>query len=298
MKTLPDGMQAHLDSGATTLAWCWRLTRTDGLALGFTDHDRDLAFDGTDFEAGSGFTGSEIKQSLGLSVDNLDVSGALNSQRLNETDLAGGLFDDARVEIWRVNWTATGQRVLVTAGSVGEVKRAEGAFTAELRSLAHYLAQEKGRTYQYACDAALGDDRCGVDLSDPAFLGTGTVTLAESAYLFRASGLGAFAADWFAGGLVTWTSGVNANRAMEVKRHALLAGGEAEIELWRSMASPIAPGDAFTITAGCDKTFTTCKAKFANGVNFRGFPQIPGNAYVMSYPAPGDPNNDGGSRNP
>lgn len=296
MKTLPAGMQAHLDSGATTLAWCWRLTRGDGTRFGFTDHDRDLAFDGTDFEAGSGFTGSEIKQSLGLSVDNLDVSGALNSQRLGEADLAGGLFDDARVEIWRVNWADPEQRVLITAGSVGEVKRAEGSFTAELRGLAHYLAQEKGRTYQYACDAALGDARCGVDLSDPAFRGEGTVASGETAYLFRASGLNAFAADWFAGGLAAWTSGPNANRAMEVKRHALLPGGEAEIELWRSMASPIVAGDTFTITAGCDKTFAACKAKFANGVNFRGFPHIPGNAYVMSYPAPGDPNNDGGSR--
>jgi uncharacterized phage protein (TIGR02218 family) len=136
-------MQAHLDSGATTLAWCWRLTRADGTQLGFTDHDRDLAFDGTDFEAGCGFTGSEVKQSLGLSVDNLDASGALASDRLNEADLASGLFDDARVEIWRVNWADTAQRVLVMAGSVGEVKRAEGAFTAELRSLAHYLHQRR-----------------------------------------------------------------------------------------------------------------------------------------------------------
>jgi uncharacterized phage protein (TIGR02218 family) len=298
MKTLPDGMQAHLDSGATTLAWCWRLTRADGAAFGFTDHDRDLAFDGTEFEAGSGFTGTEIRQSLGLSVDNLDASGALNSDRLNESDLAAGLFDDARVEIWRVNWAAPEQRVLVMSGSVGEVKRGESTFTAELRSLAHYLGQEKGRTYQYACDATLGDARCGVNLADPAYTGSGVVTSADTAYLFRASGLSGFTADWFAGGLLTWIGGANAGRAMEVKRHTIVTSGEAEIELWRSMASSIAPGDAFTITAGCDKTFAACQAKFANAVNFRGFPHIPGNRYVMSYPTPGDPGHDGGSRNP
>jgi uncharacterized phage protein (TIGR02218 family) len=297
VKTLPSGMQAHLDSGATTLAWCWRLTRADGTRFGFTDHDRDLAFDGTTFEAGSGFTGTEIKQSLGLSVDNLDASGALTSDRLGEADLAAGLFDDARVEIWRVNWAAPAQRVLVMSGSVGEVKRAEGAFTAELRSLAHYLNQEKGRIYQFACDATLGDSRCSVTLADPDFTGSGTVASAETAYLFRAAGLEAFAVDWFAGGLITWTSGANASRAMEVKRHALSAG-EAEIELWRSMTAPIGPGDAFTITAGCDKTYPTCKAKFGNGVNFRGFPHIPGNRYVLSVPSSGDPGNDGGSMQP
>ncbi len=236
----------------------------------------------------------EIRQSLGLAVDNLDATGALTSDRLNEADLAAGLFDDARVEIWRVNWADTAQRVLVMSGSVGEVKRAEGAFTAELRSLAHYLNQEKGRIYQFACDATLGDSRCGVNLADPAFTGSGTVTSAGTAYLFRASGLEDFAADWCPGGLLTWTSGANTGSAMEVKRHAL-AAGEAEIELWRSMTAPIGAGDTFAITAGCDKTFATCKAKFANGVNFRGFPHIPGNRIVLSVPGPGDPNNNGAS---
>lgn len=296
MKTLPPGLQAHLSSGATTLAWCWRVMRADGAIYGFTDHDRDVAFDATIFEAASGFTGTDIRQSLGLSVDNLDVTGALQSDRLNEADLAAGLFDDARIEIWRVNWAEPEQRVLMMSGSIGEVRRGETAFTAELRSLAHALGQAQGRSYQYACDATLGDARCGVDLGDPAYLGTGAVIAANATYLFTASGLDAFADGWFAGGLLSWTEGANAGRAMEVKRFGL-SGALAEIELWRSMASGIAPGDAFTITAGCDKTFPTCKAKFANGVNFRGFPHIPGNKYLLAYPGPGDPGNDGASMN-
>ena len=40
MKSLPTGMQAHLDDGTTTLAWCWRIQRADGAVFGFTDHDR------------------------------------------------------------------------------------------------------------------------------------------------------------------------------------------------------------------------------------------------------------------
>ncbi|HEY7644693.1 MAG TPA: DUF2163 domain-containing protein [Hyphomicrobiales bacterium] len=296
MKTLPPGLQAHLSSGATTLAWCWRVMRADGAVYGFTDHDRDIAFDATSFEAASGFTGTDIRQSLGLSVDNLDVSGALQSDRLSEADLAAGLFDDARIEIWRVNWVEPEQRGLMMSGSIGEVRRGETAFTAELRSLAHRLGQARGRSYQYACDATLGDARCGVDLGDPAYSGTGAVTAASAAYLFTASGLDAFADGWFAGGLLSWTAGANAGRAMEVKRFAR-TGALAEIELWRSMASGIAPGDAFTVTAGCDKTFPACKAKFANGVNFRGFPHIPGNKYLLAYPGPGDPGNDGASMN-
>jgi uncharacterized phage protein (TIGR02218 family) len=297
MKTLPPGLQAHLDTGATTLAWCWRVIRPDGAVCGFTDHDRDVAFDATIFEAASGFTGTDIRQSIGLSIDNLDVAGALRSEQLNEADLAAGQFDDARVEIWRVNWTAPEQRVLMMTGSIGEVRRGETAFTAELRGLSHYLDQRQGRTFQYACDATLGDARCGVDLDEPAFMGAGAVTETGAAYLLGASGLDGFAEGWFDGGLLSWTSGANAGRAMEVKRFTLAAGGGAAIELWRSMASAIAPGDAFTITAGCDKTFPTCQAKFANHLNFRGFPHMPGNKYVLAYPASGDPDNDGGSMN-
>ncbi|WP_088348510.1 MULTISPECIES: DUF2163 domain-containing protein [Rhodomicrobium] len=296
MKTLPPGLQTHLDSGATTLAWCWRLIRADATVYGFTDHDRDIAFDGTTFGAASGFTSSDIRQSVGLSIDNLDVSGALQSDRLNESDLAGGLFDAARIEIWRVNWAEPSQRLLMMSGSIGEVKRGETAFTAELRGLAHALDQQQGRTYQYACDATLGDARCGIDLDDPAFTGSGAVAAAATRYLFTATGLDAFAENWFAGGLLSWTEGANAGRQMEVKRFSL-SNPSAEIELWRSMPSPIAPGDAFTITAGCDKTFPTCQAKFANAVNFRGFPHIPGNRFVLAYPVSGDPGNDGASMN-
>lgn len=288
MKSLPPSLQSHLASGATMLAWCWRVTRNDGAVFGFTDHDRDLTFDGTTFEAATGFTASEIKDTLGLSVDNLEVSSALKSDRLNEDDLAAGLYDDANVEIWRVNWAAPEQRVLMRSGSLGEVRRAGAAFTAEVRGLAHYLQQPKGRLFQSGCDADLGDARCGVDLDDPAFRGTGTVLAAASARLFTASGLDAFEPGWFTRGLVTFTSGANANRSQEVKRHTL-AGTDATVELWQPMALIIAPGDTFTVTAGCDKQFATCRARFANAVNFRGFPHMPGNDYILAVARPGEP---------
>lgn len=295
MKTLPAGLQSHLDSGETTLAWCWRLTRADATVYGFTDHDRDVTFDGTTFAAATGFTGSEIRTTVGLGVDNLDAMSALSAETLTETDLAAGLFDDAAIEIWRVNWADTSERVLMVRGTLGEVRRGETAFSAELRSLAHYLSQQQGRTYQYACDAQLGDARCGVNLASASFKGSGTVSVAGSSYFFTATGLGGFADGWFAGGLVTWTGGTNSGRLMEVKRHVLLDSGSVEIELWRSMAEGVDVSDTFDITAGCDKAFATCKAKFSNVANFRGFPHMPGNKYVMAYPLPGDPGNNGGS---
>ena len=75
MKTFAPALQAHLDEGTTTLSWCWRISRTDGVTLGFTDHDRVLTFDGTAFEPESGFAASEVRSGSDLSVDAQDAEG-------------------------------------------------------------------------------------------------------------------------------------------------------------------------------------------------------------------------------
>ena len=281
MKTLAPGLQAHLDSGTTTLCWCWRLTRRDGSRLGFTDHDRDVVLDGTTFEAAAGFTASQMKDTVGLSVDNLEVESALSSGRLSEDELAAGLYDDAKVEIWRVNWSQPDQRVLMRAGSLGEVRRSGISFTAEVRGLAQYLQQPGGRLYQYGCDADVGDHRCHIDLTLPQYRGAGIVAVVDSARSFSTAGLQAFSAGWFTRGLLAFTSGPNAPGAFEIKRHRA-DGDHAVIELWQEPAHPISAGDAFQISAGCDKQFATCRDKFANTSNFRGFPHMPGNDFLST----------------
>lgn len=290
MKTLPSGFQAHLDSGTTTLAWCWRLQRRDGAVFGFTDHDRVLVFAGTSFEPETGFAASEIRSLGDLSVDAQDVQGALRSDRITETDIADGLWDNAAVEVWLVNWQAVSQRVLMRRGSIGEIRRGRHAFTAEVRALAHLLNQPVGRTFQYFCDATLGDARCGVNLSGPLYRGTGAVagTIGDRRFTV-ATGLGAFASGWFDFGVVEWTSGANAGRRAEVASHTL-ASGTATITLIEAPVRPIAPGDALAITAGCDKRHATCRDRFGNAINFRGFPSIPGDDLVTRYPNETDAN--------
>ncbi len=291
MKTISPALQAHLDSGATTLCHGWTLIRRDGTALGFTDHDHDLMIGDLLHEAAAGLTASAVESSSGLAVDNLDILGALMSDRLSEDDLDAGVFDDAVIEVWRVNWRDTDERVLLRKGNLGEVTRGATGFSAELRGLAHRLNQPVGRLFQYACDADLGDTRCGIALE----LTAGMVVASEDDRIITASGLDAKAEDFFTRGRLQFTSGNNNGAAMEVKLHMLTPAG-AVIELWQAMPRAIMEGETFTVSAGCDKLFSTCKAKFANDINFRGFPHMPGNDFIMSYPSAGD-DNDGGSRN-
>lgn len=276
------------------MCWCWKIARNDGATQGFTDHDTSIAFGGTTYEAASGFTASDVQSSLGLAVDNLTVVGALNSDTINERDLASGLYDDASIEIWRVNWNAPDQRVLMRKGSLGEVQRGRTAFQAEVRGLAHILNQPVGRAFGYSCDADLGDARCTIALDNAAFAGSGIVTTVDDNRRLTVSGLESFADGWFTNGKLTFTSGANAGRAMEVKRHGVSSLG-VSIELWQPMSEGIALSDAFAIAAGCDKQFATCKARFNNAANFRGFPYMPGNDAVVATVAQSQVL-DGGSR--
>ncbi len=294
MLPIPPALQAKLDSGVTTLARCWIVTRNDGIAQGFTDHDQDIVLDGVTCRAASGLTPSEASAQLGLAVTGAELTGALNDDTLNEADLAAGRYDGATVEVWLVDWSEPSLRVKLQAGVLGEVRRTGAAFTAELRSLAHRFAEDCGRLYTRTCNADLGDARCTVDLTTAAMRGTGSIAALKAVSVFRASGLDDYADAWFTAGRLVWTSGANAGQAVEVKSHRVDADG-VTIALWQAMPRPLAAGDGFTVTAGCDKHFDTCIAKFDNAVNFRGFPHIPGNDFVVSYPVPGEPGNDGGS---
>lgn len=276
MRLLPPGLGAHLATGATTLCHCWILKLRSGERMGFTDHDRAVTCDGVTCAAETGFSASEIDSSLGLSVDNLDASGALSSPELSEERIRAGDFDDAEITLWRVNWQDVSQRVLLKRGSLGEVKRGAHHFSAELRGLAHRLNQQQGRIFQYGCDAGLGDARCGVNLSDPDYRALAVVSAAAGGRTLTLDGIGDFEPGFFARGRVSFLDGANAGRVGQVKLHR-----NGVIELWQRMQGAILPGAQVAVTAGCDKQFATCQAKFMNAANFRGFPHMPGDDFVI-----------------
>lgn len=291
MRNLDPGLALHLASGATSLCTCWQIERLDAVVLGFTDHDRDISFGAVLHEAATGLQASEMISRTGFSVGGVEVSGGLISDRISDEDLQSGLFDNATVNIWLVNWIDPNERELLRTGHIGEIVREDGAFRAEIRGLASALDQEQGRIYQPLCDADVGDARCRVDLSNPSNFSVGQVATTENAAHLAVAGLGAFALSWFTGGLLTFTGGANIGRSVEISAHRKL-GGLDHFDLWQPMVGEIDVGDAIHITAGCDKRFSTCQSKFNNHLNFQGFPHIPGTDFMLSYPNKGD-GNDG-----
>lgn len=282
MKTLNPDLEAHFASGATTLAWCWKITRVDGEVFGFTDHDRALSFDGLSFDPESGLIPAELRAGSDLAVDAQDAEGVLTSDLITETDIYDGLWDNAEVEVYRVNWSDVSQRVLMRRGSLGQVRRGRTMFVAEVRSMAHVLNQTVGRSYQATCDAALGDGRCRVNLELSAYKGTGAVTEIMPSRALAVSGLDGFGSSIFAAGVLEWTSGANTGRKAEVLRHDVSAG-VVTLHMQYEAVRAVEVGDEFVVRAGCDKTRETCQAKFDNIANFRGFPDIPGQSTIYRY---------------
>jgi uncharacterized phage protein (TIGR02218 family) len=275
---------AHLATGLTTVCRCWSLTRRDGLALGFTDHDCDLAFDGLVFAADAGMTAGALQQSTGLAIDNTEAIGALSSAAISEADLAAGRFDGAEVKGWLVNWADTAARTLVFRGVLGDVRRSAGAFHAELRGLAEALNQPHARAYTATCSAILGDRACGVDLSAAGYsveVPVGTVTGNK---VLGFSDFGGFDDRWFERGRVVVVSGAAKGLVGVVKNDRLTADRRV-VELWEELRATLAAGDVVRLEAGCDKRSDTCRLKFANFINFRGFPDIPGDDWLMAVPA-------------
>lgn len=293
MRQFSAAMQAKLDARATTFCHCWRLARRDGAVMGFTDHDCDLVFNGVTFRANTGLSASQLETALGLAVGGAEATGALTDGGLSESELLNGLYDGASVEIWLVDWTQPEDRALLDVATIGEIRRGENVFTAELRSSAHVFDQQQGRAFQRGCAADLGDARCGVDPGAPGFHATGVV-VAFAGGVLTLDLAAPFDIGFFAGGALTFLSGANDGARVAIKTHRQ-EGLRATIAFWTPPGAAIIAGDMVSLTTGCDKSPSTCQIKFGNIVNFRGFPHMPGNDRVIAYPSSLATAMDGGS---
>jgi uncharacterized phage protein (TIGR02218 family) len=287
-------LQTHLASGVTTLCRTWALVRKDGTTLGFTDHDNDLTFEGVTFKADTGLTANALEQSTGLSVDNTEALGALSDAAVTEEDIRAGRFDGAEVRSWLVNWADVSERALLFQGSFGEITRVSGGFRAELRGLTEELNQPQGRVYQAGCSAILGGTGCGFDTLQPGYVTEVAVESVDKGKIFAFADLTGFDDRWFERGRFTVLTGAAAGLVGLVKNDRLSADGR-RVELWEELRAEIAVGDTIRIEAGCDKRAAACRLKFDNFLNFRGFPHIPGEDWLASYPVRSG-KNDGSSR--
>nr|WP_316653311.1 DUF2163 domain-containing protein [uncultured Gellertiella sp.] len=293
MRAIPTDLAAHLAGGTTTLCHCWRLITVSGSVVAFTDHDRDISFNGTRYAAASGFEASATGEEVGLPAGSSNVAGAFSSDALTETDLLAGRYDGARVEVYQVNWANPDQRLLLRVQELGEVQRSGAAFRVELRPITHQLQQTLGRVYTRTCSASFGESGCNKALQAGQDLISTTLVAVLSETRIVVSGTAGFPEGAFSRGIASMHYPTDNDIIyLDINRHSG-TGDSATLDLWLPMTVIPPPGLRVQLTVGCDKTFATCRNRFSNGLNFRGFPHLPGPDFAYSY-ADGETVHDGG----
>lgn len=266
----------------TTKARAWMVRRADGMVLGFTDHDAVLTFDGIRFRPDHGMSARALVQATGLSVDNSEAEGALSDDAITERDVLAGRWDGAEVRMWDVDWSDPSARRLVFAGTLGEIARSQGAFRAELRGLSEPLNATRGRVFHPRCSARLGDGRCKMSLDSETFSAQAAIAEIEDGRILRFAGFPAYEAVWFERGSLLVLTGEAEGLRATVKNDSALPNGGREIELWQGLGIAPVAGDQVRLVAGCDKRAATCRDKFNNFLNFRGFPHLPSEDWIMA----------------
>lgn len=256
-------------SALSTLTVGVRVVRRDGVVERHTSHDAPLQVDGEIWVPTAGAAPQSLEQSLDLQANNVRLLGVITGD-FTRSDLLAGLYDGARCELMLIDYRALTVVKRFLVGFFGDVRVIDGGqYYVDLYELGQELQKPLGRVVDIGCDAALGDARCGF----PLVPDSGTVTAVTIDRRVFVDESREEADGHYAAGLLTWLSGANAGRMMDVKRYE---AATHTIELYEPMPAAIAPGDVYTVTRGCDKRFATCRDQFGNAANFRGFPHVPG----------------------
>lgn len=258
-----------------TLAWCWRLARRDGVAIGFTSHDRDLIVGGVPYRAAPGMKPSALETRDSLEAATMDLEGAVTSDAIAAADLDAGRWDGAELILFVTDWTAPGAApVTIARGSLGAVERRGAAFTAELQGVTRILDRPACPATSPSCRAILGDPACRVDLAPRTHVRR-VVAAAGRVVTLDA----AVAPATMEFGELTWLEGAACGLASPVI-------GQAGAVLTLAEMPAVLPPLPLRVrlVEGCDKQLATCRTRFANAVNFRGEAHLPGNDLLTRYP--------------
>ena len=256
------------------VATFWRVLRQDGVALGFTSHDRSLWFDGVLHRAAPGMVPSAIRLSAGLDEDSAEVSGALDHAAICADDLQIGRFDGAAMLIGAVNWE-TRESAILYSGTIGSVAHRGGHFTAQMQSAKTALFIDPIPRTSPACRAQFCGPGCNLSPTLYEISATLVAFSQEGSWVRFDVSDPALYLD----GEIAWFDGPMAG----LHQH-IVAQNDGTLTVDSPLAAGLAPGVTARLRQGCDHSLQTCETVFANAANFRGEPFLPGNDLLARYP--------------
>lgn len=285
MKNIPIALRNHMALDATSWTLLMKVACKDGTILGFTRLDVNVTYnDGGGalvYTSDQGFTPERLEAAADLGVDNTDVEGWYALSGVTEARIRAGLFDFAKVWVYRVNFTDLTQgHEIWAAGTLGESKYTGLGWTTEFRSLSQQLKQPLCQLYSLTCRARFGSQYIGTPGAEfterkpctkPIVWASGTVTSvgAENDRIFTDTGRPE-ANGFYKPGVIKWLTGNNAGAQMEVSDFT------ADVfQLILPLPYVIQVGDTYQVRQDCDKSEVMCKARHNNYPFFRGEPKTP-----------------------
>lgn len=181
MKEVSTALQTVLAATGNTLARCWQVVKRNGDVLGFTKHTRDLTVDGITYQSLWGIREAAIETNEGFAVGNQDLTVFLS--KLDVQDIDSGRYDQARISVFDVDaQQPTAGTIPQKVGLLGNITRADGLATLEVRGPTQLLQTKIGEVYTAGCPVRLGSPRCGVELHDTGFTYTWTIVVAAKTF--------------------------------------------------------------------------------------------------------------------
>jgi hypothetical protein len=240
----------------------------------------------------SGYEFSGLDSTSTFASASIDLNGILQKGAISRTDLASGVYDNARVYLFATSWAnpiEDEEPLGLMFFGAAQFDELRDSYSVQLMGAIDVLSQSVGRTYTASCQWTLFDQhlggallpahksRCtgprsapdGPDIAD--YLVTGTITSVTDQYMF-ADAARIEAAGWFDFGEFRFTSGKNAGLA-PIRVKAFTAGGV--MLLHDAMFYLPEVGDAYEMIPGCNKTGDQCRDKYDNKLNNGGFEDVP-----------------------
>jgi uncharacterized phage protein (TIGR02218 family) len=277
MKTISASLkQAFVDGYRAVLV---TLKLKDNTFKRYTDHDLPLTVSGFVYTPAPGLKRSNLTATVDDQVSNQEFASAWVDAP--EADLLAGKFDNALIWVEFCAWnnTALGT-VTIDKGQLGVIQWTGDGFRADVQSHMRNLSRNISFVFTAGCRHKLFSQfdsthigACTLNSSSYSYSGNVGVTTYPSQASTKISYTGSLGAnDNCTGGVLTFVSGLNAGLSFPIKQH--IATPSPTLEFFLPAPYAMANGNSFNITAGCDKTFATCKNKFNNVIHFGGFPHI------------------------
>lgn len=270
MKNISPNLQNHLNSKVTTLATCIKITTKDGANKGYTTLDSNLIIDGLLYSANSGFSANSFLDENYAKNANANFLIGISSNDITQEDLLSGKYEGALIEIFIVNYLSLADgKINLRQGALGKFalnkNNKDGFFEAEIYGVSKKLENVYGKIYSPNCRANFGDSKCGINLQNHKTSTTISSVISNTEFFVSST---SFLSGEFDFGFVQFSSG----NKMEINKCYL--GGK--ITLMLPVSFIINVGDSVDIFKGCNKSVQMCSERYANIINFRAEPYVPG----------------------